>query len=75
MMAPGAFGLAAGLVLLLALKDKPEDAGGPFWGRLCVCGYILNHHTSSLGCNPGISVDCIHASVPQRGIWVAAMHM
>lgn len=28
MMAPGAFGLAAGMVLLAALKDKPEDAGG-----------------------------------------------
>lgn len=28
LMAPGAFGFAAGLVLLLALKDKPEDAGG-----------------------------------------------
>mgnify|MGYP001807127417 CR=1 FL=1 len=27
MMAPGAFGLGAGLVLLAALRDKPEDAG------------------------------------------------
>lgn len=27
MMAPGAFGLAAGMVLLAALRDKPEDAG------------------------------------------------
>jgi sugar phosphate permease len=28
MMAPGAFGLAAGMVLLMTLRDKPEDAGG-----------------------------------------------
>lgn len=27
MMAPGMFGLAAGLVLLFALADKPEDTG------------------------------------------------
>jgi sugar phosphate permease len=33
MMAPGAFGLAAGMVLLLALKDKPEDAGAGIWVR------------------------------------------
>jgi hypothetical protein len=33
MMAPGAFGLAAGMVLLLALKDKPEDAGAGFGVR------------------------------------------
>lgn len=29
MMAPGAFGLAAGMVLLMTLRDKPEDAGFP----------------------------------------------
>jgi hypothetical protein len=34
-MAPGAFGLGAGLVLLAALKDKPEEAGEGL--ALCVC--------------------------------------
>jgi sugar phosphate permease len=32
MMAPGAFGLAAGMVLLVALRDKPEDAGA-WWEK------------------------------------------
>ncbi len=71
MMAPGLFGLAAGVVLLFALADKPEDTGaapGSGWHLLFMFDFALVHigltTSTTIQWNCGMLLPCVTPKSP-----------